>query len=54
MSKYITKEVEFFTDEQFYNEIEDLKKEYYVIGYLINKQDGHALVAVVKREQDNG
>lgn len=32
---------------------EELKKDYYVLGYLINKQDGHALVSLVKREAEN-
>lgn len=54
MSKYIIKEIEFFTDEHFNNEIEELKKDYYVIGYVVNKTDGHAFVSVVKKEQDNG
>lgn len=53
MSKYITKEINYFTDEQFNNKIEELKKDYYVIGYLINKQDGHAFVSVVKKEAEN-
>lgn len=52
MSKYITKEINYFTDEHFNNEIEELKKDYYVIGYVANKQEGRAFVAVVKREQE--
>lgn len=47
MNEHITKEVEFFTEEQFNNEIEELKKDYYV---LVNKTDGHAFVSVVQRE----
>lgn len=50
MNEHITKEVEFFTEEQFNNEIQELKKDYYVLGYLVCKTDGHAFVSVVKRE----
>lgn len=53
MSKYITKEIEYITHEQFNNELEDLKKDYYVIGYVANKQEGRAFVAVVKRGIEN-
>lgn len=53
MSKHITKEIEYITHEQFNNELEDLKKDYYVIGYVANKQEGRAFVAVVKRGIEN-
>lgn len=53
MTKHITKEINYYTTEQLNNEIDELKKDYYVIGYVANKQEGRAFVAVVKRGIEN-
>lgn len=53
MTKHITKEINYFTTEQLNSEIEELKKDYYVIGYAANETEGRAFVAVVKRGKEN-
>lgn len=54
MSKYITKEVNYFTYRTFMNELEELKKDYYIIGYNVKTEESVAVVTLVKREAKNG
>ncbi len=37
MNNYLTKKVAYFTYQQFLNELAELKKKYYVIGYTIKE-----------------
>lgn len=53
MSKHITKEIDYITHTQFMSELEELKKDYYVIGYVVNETEGRAFVALVKRGEEN-
>ena len=48
---YIIKKMDYFTYEQFVNELDELKKDYYVIGYFIDPQEETASVKLVKREE---
>ncbi len=49
MNKRIQKRIDYFTYEQFMNELDKLKKEYYVIGYIVDTKNGTAIVELVKR-----
>ena len=49
MNNYLTKKVAYFTYQQFLNELEELKKKYYVIGYTVKSQENAADVQLVKR-----
>lgn len=51
MNGYIIKEIDYFTYEQFINELEELKKGYYVIGYFVDVQKETATVKLFKKEQ---
>ena len=51
MNGYIMKEMNYFTYEQFMNELEELKKDYYIIGYNVNTQEEKALVQLFKKEK---
>ena len=56
MNNYLTKKVVYFTYPQFLNELEELKKKYYVIGYTVKSQENAADVRKVseKRQRKNG
>lgn len=47
---YEIKKIDYFTYEQFMSELEELKKDYYVIGYFVDPQEETAMVKLVKRE----
>lgn len=49
MNKRIQKRIDYLTYEQFINELDELKKEYYIIGYIVNNKDDFAIVELVKR-----
>lgn len=53
MNKHIQKRIDYFTCEQFMNELDELKKDYYVIGYIVNNKDDFAIVELVKRGAEN-
>lgn len=46
---YVIKRMEYYTYEQFINELEEFKKDYYIIGYLANPQEGVVTVKLFKR-----
>ena len=48
-NNYLTKKVVYFTYQQFLNELAELKKKYYVIGYTVKSQENAADVQLVKR-----
>lgn len=47
---YEIKKMDYFIYEQFMSELKELKKDYYVIGYLADPQEETAMVKLVKRE----
>lgn len=47
---YLIKTLEFFTYFQFKQELEELKREYYVTGYTVEPQKNKAKVRLVKKE----
>jgi hypothetical protein len=49
MNNYLTKKVAYFTYQQLLNELEELKKKYYVIGYTVKSQENVADVQLVER-----
>lgn len=49
MSNYLTKKVIYLTYQQFFNELEELKKKYYVIGYTVKSQENTADVQLVEK-----
>lgn len=49
MNKRIEKRIDYFTYEQFMNELDELKKYYYIIGYIVDTKQGTAIVELVKR-----
>ena len=49
MNNYLTKKVIYFTYQQFLNELEELKKKYYVIGYTVKSQENVADVQLVEK-----
>lgn len=49
MNNYLTKKVVYFNYHQFLNELKELKKKYYVIGYTVKSQKNTADVQLVKR-----
>lgn len=51
MNGYILKEMHYFTYGQFMNELEELKKDYYIIGYHVDIQKERAVVKLFKREK---
>lgn len=53
MNEHIQKRIDYFTYEQFMNELDELKKDYYVIGYIVNNKDDFAIVELVKRGTKN-
>ena len=54
MNNYLTKKVAYFTYRQFLNELEELKKKYYVIGYTVNSQENAADVQLVEKQSKRG
>lgn len=48
---YIIKEMHYFTYGQFINELEELKKDYYIIGYHVDTQKERAVVKLFKKEK---
>ena len=46
---YLTKKVDYFTYQQFLNELEELKKKYYVVGYTVRSQENIATVQLVEK-----
>ena len=48
---YEIRKMDYFTYEQFMNELEELKKGYYIIGYFVDPQQETASVKLVKREE---
>lgn len=53
MNGYIMREMDYFTYEQFMNELEELKKEYYIIGYRVDNKKERAVVKLFKKEKTN-
>lgn len=51
MNGYIMKEMHYFTYGQFMNELEELKKDYYIIGYHVDTQKERAVVKLFKKEK---
>jgi hypothetical protein len=49
MNNYLTKKVIYITYHQFLNELEELKKKYYVIGYTVKSQENVADVQLVEK-----
>ena len=49
MNNYLTKKVSYFTYQQLLNELEELKKKYYVIGYTVKSQENTADVQLVEK-----
>lgn len=49
MNNYLTKKVAYFNYQQFLNELEELKKKYYVIGYTVKSQENVADVQLVEK-----
>lgn len=49
MNNYLTKKVIYITYQQFLNELEELKKKYYVIGYTVKPQENTADVQLVEK-----
>lgn len=49
MNNYLTKKVAYFTYHQFLNELEELKKKYYVVGYTVKSQENVADVQLVEK-----
>jgi hypothetical protein len=49
MNNYLTKKVDCFTYQQFLNELAELKKKYYVIGYTVKSQENTADVQLVEK-----
>lgn len=54
MNNYLTKKVAYFTHQQFLNELAELKKKYYVIGYTVKSQENTADVQLVEKEMKRG
>lgn len=48
---YEIRKMDYFTYEQFMNELDELKKDYYIIGYFVDPQEETARVKLVKREE---
>ncbi len=48
-NNYLTKKVSYFTYQQFLNELAELKKKYYVIGYTVKSQENVADVQLVEK-----
>lgn len=51
MNGYIMKEMNYFTYEQFMSELEELKKDYYIIGYHVDNEKERAVVQLFKKEK---
>lgn len=49
MNNYLTKKVVYLTYQQFLNELAELKKKYYVIGYTVKSQENTADVQLVEK-----
>lgn len=49
MNNYLTKKVVYFTYQQFLNELAELKKKYYVIGYTVKSQENTADVQLIEK-----
>ncbi len=49
INNYLTKKVPYFTYQQLLNELEELKKKYYVIGYIVKSQENVADVQLVEK-----
>lgn len=49
MNNYLTKKVIYITHQQFLNELAELKKKYYVIGYTVKSQENTADVQLVEK-----
>lgn len=49
MNNYLTKKVVYFNYHQFLNELAELKKKYYVIGYTVKSQENTADVQLVEK-----
>ena len=54
MNNYLTKKVIYITYQQFLNELEELKKKYYVIGYTVKSQENTADVQLVEKQTKRG
>lgn len=49
INNYLTKKVIYITYHQFLNELAELKKKYYVIGYTVKSQENTADVQLVEK-----
>lgn len=49
MNNHLIKKVIYITYQQFLNELEELKKKYYVIGYTVKSQENVADVQLVEK-----
>ena len=48
---YVIIRMEYYTYEQFMNELEELKNDYYIIGYLANPQEGDVTVKLFDKSK---
>lgn len=46
---YLIKKIDYFNYQQFSNELEELKKKFYVIGYTVKSQENIATVQLVEK-----
>ena len=48
---YVIIRMEYYTYEQFMNELEGFKDKYYIIGYVANPQEGVVTVKLFDKKQ---
>ena len=48
---YVIIRMEYYTYEQFMNELEEFKEKYYIIGYLANPQEGIVTVKLFDKSK---
>ena len=48
---YVIKRMEYYTYKQFMNELDEFKKDYYVIGYFANPQEGVVTVKLFDKSK---
>ena len=53
VNDYIIKNIEYFSYEQFLNELEELKNNYYIVGYTIKSQENTAKVQLVRKGEEH-
>ena len=48
---YVIIRMEYYTYKQFMNDLEEFKKDYYVIGYIVNHQEGVVTVKLFDKRK---